>query len=125
MNKAKPAAGTKWSLSDMMASSINFATMIGDYDAELSTPLLKEMSLHFYRLPAGAPDLQRPHQEDELYYVLLGSRTIRIVDQGEVITVPLTTGDVVYVPARAEHKFIGEEEISLLVFFAPNYSGHP
>lgn len=125
MKTEKPSAGAKWSLPNIMASSLNFVTMIGDYDADPTTPFLKEMSLHYYRLPKGAPDLQRPHSEDELYYVLLGSRTIQIVDNGVEILVPLETGDLVYVPARAAHKFIGDEEISLLVFFAPNYSGHP
>ncbi|MEJ1239971.1 cupin domain-containing protein [Chryseolinea sp. T2] len=124
MNNAKPQMGAKWSLPELMAGTGNFYTMIGDYEAEPKTPFQPEMSLHFYRLPKGEIDMQRPHNEDELYYVLLGSRTIRIVHDGEEVNVPLSTGDLVYVPAHAEHKFIGEEEISLLVFFAPNYSGH-
>ena len=117
--------GAKWSMPELMVSTRNFHTMIGDYDAETTTPFLPEMSLHFYRLPKGEIDLQRPHNEDELYYVLLGSRTLRITSDGEEVNIPLSTGDVVYVPALAEHKFIGDEEISLLVFFGPNYSGRP
>jgi len=37
--------------------------------------------------------------------------------------VSLRKGDLVYVPANAEHKFVGDNDISLLVFFAPNYTG--
>lgn len=123
MTNEKPRAGAKWNMPNIMAGSNNFLTMIGNFEAESTTPFLSEMSLHFYRLPPGAEDTQHPHHEDELYYVLSGSRTIRITANGEVVNVPLNTGDLVYVPALAEHKFVGEGEISLLVFFAPNYSG--
>lgn len=125
MKNSKPAIGSRWSLPEIMAGGTNFMTMIGDYEADASTPFQREMSLHFYRLPAGTPDVQRPHKEDELYYVLSGSRTLRISADGKTVNVPLTAGDIVYVPALAEHEFTGEGEISLLVFFAPNYSGHP
>jgi hypothetical protein len=37
----------------------------------------------------------------------------------------IAAGDLVFVPAYAAHNFVGDDEISLLVFFGPNYSGRP
>ena len=125
LETGRPRTGAKWSLPDIMSGTSNFMTMIGDFEADGPTPFLREMSLHFYRLPQGVEDKQRPHREDEIYYVLSGSRTLQIVADGNMVDVPLTAGELVFVPAYAHHKFVGDEEISLLVFFAPNYSGHP
>ena len=123
MHQGKPYAGQKWNMLSLAKGSKSFLTMIGNYQTEEPTPFLNEMSLHFYRLDEGAVDTQRPHDQDELYYVLSGKRTLNIVDDGKEINVELAEGDLIYVPARASHKFTGTSEISLLVFFAPNYTG--
>jgi mannose-6-phosphate isomerase-like protein (cupin superfamily) len=123
MKSNKPYAGQKWNLPEIVKGSKSFLTMIGDYETDGPTPFLKEMSLHFYRLDEGAIDTQRPHEQDELYYVLSGKRVLNIVDEGKEVNVELGEGDLIYVPANAAHKFTGTSEISLLVFFAPNYSG--
>jgi mannose-6-phosphate isomerase-like protein (cupin superfamily) len=74
------------------------------------------LSAGLYVLAAGAEDPQSPHQEDEVYAVLSGRATIRVGEEDRRIE----TGSVVYVPARAEHRFHSiEEELELLVFFAP------
>lgn len=74
------------------------------------------MSLGIYTLPAGSEDLQSPHNQDEVYYVIAGKAVLSVEDEQQ-LAVP---GALLFVPAHAEHKFIEiEEELSLLVFFAP------
>jgi mannose-6-phosphate isomerase-like protein (cupin superfamily) len=119
----KPQPGQKWHLPDLDRPGNRLITMIGDHEAEPGTPLLNELSLHFYRLEESEPDLQRPHLEDELYYVLQGQRTLEISTDTENISVEVKPGDVVYVPKKARHRFVGSSMISLLVFFAPSYTG--
>jgi mannose-6-phosphate isomerase-like protein (cupin superfamily) len=68
-----------------------------------------------YVLAAGSEDKQKPHSEDEVYYVESGRATIRVdgVDRA------VGPGSIVYVKAHAEHRFHGiEEESRLLVFFS-------
>ena len=74
------------------------------------------MSLGLYVLPAGAEDPQRPHGEDEAYLVLRGRGRIRVGDEDRAVE----PGTVVFVPARAVHRFHDiTEELALAVFFAP------
>jgi mannose-6-phosphate isomerase-like protein (cupin superfamily) len=77
------------------------------------------LSSGIYSLPAGANDLQAPHDEDELYYVVAGKARIRVGDEEKTVG----AGSLLYVPASAEHSFCEiEEDLTLLVFFA---SGGP
>ena len=77
-----------------------------------------DLSLGLYVLPAGGEDGQSPHGQDEIYYVVSGRATLR-VDGEETPAVP---GSILYVAAEADHKFHTiEEELTLLVFFAPAY----
>jgi mannose-6-phosphate isomerase-like protein (cupin superfamily) len=77
------------------------------------------LSAGIYSLPAGANDLQSPHDEDEVYYVLSGRGRVRV--EGEERAVG--PGSLVYVGATSEHSFFEiDEDITLLVFFA---SGGP
>ena len=74
------------------------------------------MSAGLYVLPAGATDLQTPHQEDEIYYVIRGKAKVRIAKQ----ETPVSEGSVVFVEARAEHRFFDiEQDLVLLVVFSP------
>lgn len=74
------------------------------------------MSAGLYVLPAGAADPQRPHHEDEMYYVLRGRARFRAGDEDEEIS----TGSVLFVAAEVEHHFYEiTEELAVLVFFAP------
>ncbi len=78
------------------------------------------VSSGIYVLSAGATDKQSPHKEDEIYYVVRGRGKIRIGGQ----ETPVSQGNVVFVQARAEHRFFDiEEELVLLVVFAPAESG--
>ena len=74
------------------------------------------MSLGIYRLPAGAEDLQQPHQSDEAYYVISGRS--RFTCDGT--TVPVQPGTTLYAAAQAVHRFHDiAEDLTILVFFAP------
>jgi mannose-6-phosphate isomerase-like protein (cupin superfamily) len=69
-----------------------------------------------YELPAGAPDPQKPHTEDEVYVVMSGRG--RFTAAGEDTGV--AAGTVLYVPAGVEHRFHTiEEDLSIVVLFAP------
>lgn len=74
------------------------------------------MSAGLYVLPAGGIDPQRPHHEDEMYYVVSGKARFRAGDEdGEV-----AAGSVLFVAAEVEHRFYDiVEELAVLVFFAP------
>jgi mannose-6-phosphate isomerase-like protein (cupin superfamily) len=70
-------------------------------------------------LQAGSEDLQAPHDEDEVYYVVRGKARLRVGGED----VEAGPGSILYVGATATHSFIEvEEDMTLLVFFA---SGGP
>ena len=78
------------------------------------------MSVGVYVLPVGGLDLQSPHQEEEVYHVVRGRAKFR--DGGGER--PVRPGDVLVVPAQTAHRFEAiEEELVLLVVFAPPESG--
>jgi mannose-6-phosphate isomerase-like protein (cupin superfamily) len=56
---------------------------------------------------------QSPHDDDEVYIVLEGSGVLEV--EGE--NVELREGHAVFVPAGAEHRFVGYEQLSVLVIF--------
>ena len=66
-----------------------------------------------YVLVAPEPDRQQPHEDDEVYVVLDGSGTLEI----EGSSVDLHVGNAVFVPAGAEHRFVGYEQLAVLVIF--------
>jgi quercetin dioxygenase-like cupin family protein len=69
-----------------------------------------------YVLAANAEDPQKPHREDEIYYVLAGRARFQAGDTDQTVA----PGDIMYVPAQEPHRFHAiEEELRLLVFFAP------
>jgi len=74
------------------------------------------MSAGLYLLPAGATDPQRPHHEDEMYYVIRGRARFRAGDQDQEVS----AGSILFVAAEVEHRFYEiTEELAVLVFFAP------
>lgn len=74
------------------------------------------LSMGLYVLPAGGIDPQSPHTEDEVYYVVSGRARIKVADEDRVVQ----TGSIVYVAKNVEHRFHSiEEELTVLVFFAP------
>lgn len=117
-----PHPGQKWHIPDYDVHGNPFETFIGNYESKPGAPFVPELSAHYYRLEEGQEDKQNPHHEDELYYVLQGSRDIEI-KTNETVIVPLKQGDLVFVPKHAAHKFTGNGQISLLVFFGPSFTG--
>ena len=76
----------------------------------------ESLSVGIYHLAAGEPDLQRPHTEDEIYYVLSGEGRIDI--DGDITHV--RPGTVVFVAKHVPHRFVDYDEgLTLLVVFAP------
>lgn len=69
----------------------------GRYGVLLDTATLE---LGYYR--PGEHDPQQPHDRDELYVILTGSGRFLCGDE----TMPFTAGDVLYVPAFVEHRFV-------------------
>ena len=75
-----------------------------------------DLSMGLYVLPAGATDPQSPHTEDEVYYVVSGRAKIMVAEEDRDVHV----GSIVYVAKNIAHHFHSiEEELTLLVFFAP------
>jgi mannose-6-phosphate isomerase-like protein (cupin superfamily) len=74
------------------------------------------MSAGVYVLPKGGVDPQKPHREDEMYYVVRGRARMQIgAEHAEV-----RSGSVIFVGAELEHRFYEiQEELEVLVFFAP------
>jgi mannose-6-phosphate isomerase-like protein (cupin superfamily) len=74
------------------------------------------MSGGLYVLPAGGTDPQRPHHEDEMYYVVRGRAHFLAGEEDREIS----AGSVLFVAAEVAHHFHDIlEELVLLVFFAP------
>jgi len=74
------------------------------------------MSAGVYLLPNGATDPQKPHHEDEMYYVVRGRARMQIGSEHADVR----PGSVIFVEAELEHRFYDIlEELEVLVFFAP------
>jgi mannose-6-phosphate isomerase-like protein (cupin superfamily) len=74
------------------------------------------MSAGLYVLRAREADLQTPHGQDELYYVVSGRGRIRVGDKDR----PVGRGSVVFVAAEVEHRFHSiTSDLTILVVFAP------
>jgi mannose-6-phosphate isomerase-like protein (cupin superfamily) len=71
-----------------------------------------------YVLVAPEPDRQQPHADDEVYVVLEGHGTLDV--EGERIA--LGESDSAFVPAGAEHRFVGYEQLTVLVIFEKRQS---
>jgi len=74
------------------------------------------MSAGLYVLPAGGTDGQKPHREDEIYYVVRGRARFKAGSEDREIS----AGSVIFVPAQVGHRFYDiTEELAVLVVFAP------
>ena len=74
------------------------------------------MSAGVYVLPKAGTDPQKPHREDEMYYVVRGRARMQIgSDHAEV-----RPGSIIFVESELEHRFYDiQEELEVLVVFAP------
>jgi mannose-6-phosphate isomerase-like protein (cupin superfamily) len=74
------------------------------------------LSAGMYVLPAGEPDPQTPHDQDELYVVLAGSASFTAADE----TITVGAGTTIFVPAHEVHRFHDvTERLEVVVVFAP------
>ena len=75
-----------------------------------------DLSMGLYVLPADGTDSQSPHTEDEVYYVVSGRAKINVAGEDHAVQ----AGSIVYVAKNIVHRFHSiEEELRVLVFFAP------
>ncbi len=73
-----------------------------------------DLSVGVYALAAGSKDMQSPHDEDEVYFVVRGRGRVRLDGQERSVQ----AGSVLYVRATSEHSFFEiEEDMTLVVFF--------
>lgn len=94
----------------------------GDYPQ--GTPFIRalshgSMSVELY-VPSTSGlgrDIQQPHAQDELYVVQRGTASFWLEDA----SVDVQTGDVLFVPAGAEHRFehFSEDFATWVVFYGP------
>jgi mannose-6-phosphate isomerase-like protein (cupin superfamily) len=89
--------------------------------AASGTPYLEfitvpDLSVGLYVLAAGQPDLQQPHTEDEVYYVIAGSGQISVGDEVRDVR----AGSIVFVGAGVPHRFHDiTSELTVFVVFGP------
>jgi len=79
----------------------------------------EELSVGLAVWPRETADRQKPHAEDEVYYVISGYGSIRVADEDR----PVKPGSLVFVAAGIEHRFHSiEEDLRVLVFWAPPHA---
>jgi mannose-6-phosphate isomerase-like protein (cupin superfamily) len=77
-------------------------------------------SVGIYVLDSGGTDLQTPHSEDEVYYVVSGRAKMRTDSEGDFKSFDVSPGTIIFVPARVHHLFYDiTEQLAVLVFFGP------
>jgi len=110
-----------WQVCDINAlrqEQVTQSTAASANDLSVSyTECLRVPSMHcgIYRLAAGSNDMQSPHDEDEMYFVLKGRGSLRVGEQSQSVH----PGMLLYVEASQEHAFFEiEEDMELLVMFA-------
>jgi len=75
-----------------------------------------DLSCGTYSLPAGGSDAQSPHTEDEIYVITRGRATLWTRSG----SAPVRPGDVAFVPAGEEHRFVDiVEDFAAVVVFGP------
>ena len=126
VKQRSPKIGETWDVAALSEGAATFVTLLGTYVEGVegvdpaTVPAMRNLSFHYWRLK-DTPDTQRPHKEDEAYFVLSGSGAVTI----EGVVHPLKRGSLVLVPRCAEHRFhdFEAEGLELLIIFSPDYSG--
>ncbi|RKP57943.1 cupin domain-containing protein [Cohnella endophytica] len=74
------------------------------------------MSSGIYQLAVGSKDLQEPHSEDELYYIIEGKAILKVEEE----EIQVESGSLVFVEAYKKHQFTKiTEDLKILVIFSP------
>ena len=77
---------------------------------------VSSLSAGVYVLAAGSTDPQKPHREDEMYYVVRGRGRMKTGGEDQAVA----AGNIIFVAANVPHSFYEiAEELVVLVFFAP------
>lgn len=101
-----------WEVIDLAEMKQRFEGQPVEYLELLNVPAL---STGLYKLAAGSKDMQAPHDEDEVYFVLEGKARMRLNNEEREVK----PGMMLYVGASMEHSFFEiEEDMLLLVFFS-------
>lgn len=75
-----------------------------------------DLSVGLYVLALGQPDMQQPHGEDEVYYVVSGAGRITVGDEERDVG----PGSIVFVAATVPHRFHDiTDDLTLFVAFGP------
>ncbi|ARJ25387.1 MULTISPECIES: cupin domain-containing protein [Bacillus] len=75
-----------------------------------------DLSMGIYELKAGSLDMQQPHTEDEVYYIINGRAQLEVESENIFVE----SGSIIYVKANMKHRFHTiKEDLTVLVFFAP------
>lgn len=95
------------------------AAKVAGTDAKIHEFLrVPSLSVSIYRLPVGCKDMQAPHMEDEVYYVVEGRARLKVEEK----TYDIKPGSVLYVRATAAHSFFDiEEDLVVLAFFGSHH----
>lgn len=94
----------------------DLVAQLADNQAWLEFLKTSSLSLGIYRLKTGQADLQKPHAEDEVYYVLAGRASF----ESESKTQSVSSGTLLCVERNTAHRFVDvTEDLTVLVFFAP------
>jgi mannose-6-phosphate isomerase-like protein (cupin superfamily) len=110
-------SGSNWRIFELATELAKHAESAVPYHEFLRVPSL---SCGIYTLEAGATDLQAPHDEDEVYYVVRGRARLRVGSEERSVG----PGSILYVGATSDHSFFEiEEDMTLLVFFATGGPG--
>jgi len=84
--------------------------------SSLSMGRISSLSMGVYHLKPGQPDLQQPHTEDEVYYIVRGRASFRAGSNEQTVS----PGMLIFVERALEHRFYDIiEDLTVLVFFAP------
>jgi len=101
-----------WQVFDVAAIRSELSGRSVEYKEFLRVPSL---SCGIYQLPAGSEDMQSPHDEDEVYYVVAGKARMILGDEIKEVG----PGTILFIKAAESHSFFEiEEDMTLLVFFA-------
>ena len=75
-----------------------------------------DLSVGLYVLRSGEPDRQRPHTEDEVYYVVSGRARVTVGDDTRAVG----PGAIVFVATGVPHRFHDiTDDLTLFVAFGP------
>ena len=82
----------------------------GGYEIVHESPGLE---IGVYVLVAPEPDRQQPHEDDEVYVGIEGSGVLEVAGE----SVPIRSGQAIFVEAGAEHRFTAYVHLAVLVIF--------